>query len=430
MTLDIQASIEAVRDRFPDLRILVVGDLMLDKYIWGSCNRISPEAPVPVVRVRNRTEALGGAANAALNVSSLGVRAMLAGFVGSDENGQKLKDLCGQAGIDSHLITMLAGYETTTKTRVLADKHQMLRIDEEVTSSRTEDEAVRLLKGIAKTIEGGGLAAVILSDYAKGTCTPYFCQELIGLCRSHHVQVFVDPKGREAMKYAGATGLKPNRSEMHQLSEALNLPTDDLVEAARQLRDRLGLEFLAVTLGAKGILMLDDAGVTEIPALAREVFDVSGAGDTVIATMSCALADGFARTEAIGLANVAAGQVVMKAGTAPILRDELLAALQGRALDSLPTSLGTESELVQRVLNWRAGGESVGAVWLARDFAEGDIRELDRISKQWDRLVALSPTESLAAIGRLLRSVDAVFVVARDHVDGLADRLGVSLVLY
>ncbi len=430
MLVDPVAAKKALLHTFPETKVLVVGDIMLDKYIWGGCSRISPEAPVPIVHARHHTAALGGAANVAVNLASLGVQTSIAGFVGDDPDGVLTRQTCQDCGIDATGIVDLDDYPTTTKTRIIADNHQMMRVDEEDARSKSDTDADRLLTQVSDKLKE--VSAVILSDYAKGVTTPYFCQALIQACTKAGVPVFVDPKGRDYEKYRGATAIKPNRLELSQIDEACGWHSPDPVTSAARLRDHLGLSFVAVTLGAKGIAVVSEDGTHELPTMAKDVFDVSGAGDTVGATMVAALASGLPLTEAVTLANLAAAEVVAKAGTVAITRDALLLAIQGQAHHGGARKLYDISDLQDVTAAWRASGLKVAFTNGCFDLLHaGHVRLLEDSAKTADRLVVainsdasvtrlkgagrpLNVAEMRAAVLSALESVDAVIVFEED----------------
>ncbi len=301
------------------VRLLVVGDVMLDRYWFGEVSRISPEAPVPVVKVERSEERPGGAANVARNAAALGAQVCLLALVGKDEPGESLKRLLTAGGIDASLHVDEA-ITTTVKLRVIGRQQQLLRIDFETTPSH---EVLR-----AKFSEFGARLpdcdAVIFSDYGKGGLA--HVSEMIRLARAAGKIVLVDPKGDEYAKYAGATIVTPNRSEMREVVGRWK-DEAELEAKANALRSELGLEALLVTRSEAGMTLFRAQGTAHEPAVAREVFDVSGAGDTVIATLAVMLAHGADWPTAIHVANVAAGIVVGKLGTAVVTRAELDAAL-------------------------------------------------------------------------------------------------------
>lgn len=301
------------------VRLLVVGDVMLDRYWFGDVNRISPEAPVPVVKVERIEERLGGAANVARNAVALGAGTALLSVVGDDEAGRSLRTLLAQGGIDA-VLQVDEEIDTTVKLRVIGRQQQLLRIDFETTPSH---EILRAkLQDFERRV--GECDVVVLSDYGKGGLT--HISEMIRLARAAGKPVLVDPKGDDYDKYAGATIITPNRSELRAVTGRWS-SEDDLSTRAQKLRSRLGLEALLVTRSEEGMTLFRADSTYHQPALAREVFDVSGAGDTVIATLAVMLGAGAGWEEAIQVANVAAGIVVGKLGTAVVSVEELQAAL-------------------------------------------------------------------------------------------------------
>ena len=306
----------------PDLsaaRLLVVGDVMLDRYWFGEVSRISPEAPVPVVKVERSEERPGGAANVARNAAALGAQVTLLSVVGDDEAGGTLGRLMAEEGVQASLHRD-AAIATTVKLRVIGRQQQLLRIDFETAPSH----------GIlqAKLTEFERLLAncdvVLLSDYGKGGLA--HIADMIRLARNAGKQVLVDPKGDDYARYAGASAITPNRSELREVVGCWRDPAD-LEARAQALRVELALDALLVTRSEEGMSLFRASGAFHEPARAREVFDVSGAGDTVIATLAAMLAVGSAWEDSVHVANVAGGIVVGKLGTAVVTRDELVAAL-------------------------------------------------------------------------------------------------------
>jgi rfaE bifunctional protein kinase chain/domain len=305
-------------DKVTQVRLLVVGDVMLDRYWFGEVNRISPEAPVPVVKVERVEERLGGAANVARNAASLGAVTALLSVVGNDEAGRTLGRLLEEGQIDAALHVD-RDIDTIVKLRVIGRQQQLLRIDFETEPSHEILQA-KLADFERRVVDSD---VVILSDYGKGGLI--HVAEMIRIARAYDKPVLVDPKGDEWGKYAGATVITPNRSELKQVVGSWKTD-EELAAKARKLRGDLGLEALLVTRSEEGMTLFADE-IYHQPALAREVFDVSGAGDTVIATLAVMIAAGADWAEAIRVANIAAGIVVGKLGTAVVARHELVAAL-------------------------------------------------------------------------------------------------------
>jgi len=306
-------------EKVRNVRLLVVGDVMLDRYWFGEVCRISPEAPVPVVKVEKIEERLGGAANVARNAVALGAQTALLSVVGDDEAGRSLSRLLAEGEIDTGLHVD-RDIDTTVKLRVIGRQQQLLRIDFETAPSHEILQAK--LSEFVSRLEGCDV--VILSDYGKGGLT--HISEMIRLARAAGRRVLVDPKGDEWGKYAGATVITPNRSELREVVGRWS-SEEELFAKAQKLRDELGLEALLVTRSEEGMTLFTATEAHHQTAQAREVFDVSGAGDTVIATLAVMLAAGAGWAEAIRIANIAASIVVGKLGTAVVTREELAAAM-------------------------------------------------------------------------------------------------------
>lgn len=306
-------------EKVSQVRLLVVGDVMLDRYWFGEVNRISPEAPVPVVKVERQEERLGGAANVARNAASLGAVTALLSVVGDDDAGRSLGRLLEDGLIDAGLHVD-RDIDTIVKLRVIGRQQQLLRIDFETPPSHEILQAK--LADFERRVADADV--VILSDYGKGGLT--HIAEMIRIARAAAKPVLVDPKGDEWGKYAGATVITPNRSELREVVGRWS-SEDELIAKSQKLRAELGIEALLVTRSEEGMTLFADGETHHQAAQAREVFDVSGAGDTVIATLAVMIAAGADWAEAIRVANVAAGIVVGKLGTAVVTRQELAAAL-------------------------------------------------------------------------------------------------------
>ena len=303
------------RERLAGARVLVVGDVMLDRYWFGDVNRISPEAPVPVVHVQRQEDRLGGAANVARNAAALGARAGLLCVVGHDEPGERIVQLLGDSGVEAHLERDPA-LPTTIKLRVLSRQQQLLRVDFENTPAH---EA--LLAGLARFDALLPLHDVILmSDYAKGGLT--HVTRMMEKARAAGKPVLVDPKGDDWERYRGATLITPNRAELREVVGQWKSETD-LLARVTKLRGELDIDALLLTRSEEGMTLFSSDGVLHASAVAREVYDVSGAGDTVIATLAAMLGAGLPLAQAVSLANRAAGIVVGKLGTATVDYDEL-----------------------------------------------------------------------------------------------------------
>jgi rfaE bifunctional protein kinase chain/domain len=306
---------KANRAQFAKTNLLVVGDVMLDRYWFGDSDRISPEAPVPVVQVAKVDERLGGAANVARNVAALGANTTILGVIGEDEAGNRIGELLRQSGVNSQL-EVDPKVPTTVKLRVIARQQQLIRLDFEETPSQTalEQKLARFEKAL------GTADVLVLSDYGKGALSQVAA--MIEYARAQNKVILVDPKGEDYEKYRGATLITPNRSELRQVVGRW-ADEDDLTRRAQDLRRSLGIDALLLTRSEEGMSLFTDQGVSHVRAQAREVFDVSGAGDTVIATLAVALAAQWPLDRAMALANRAGGIVVGKLGTATVTSEEL-----------------------------------------------------------------------------------------------------------
>jgi D-beta-D-heptose 7-phosphate kinase/D-beta-D-heptose 1-phosphate adenosyltransferase len=355
---NLHAASALVESGFRQYRVLVVGDLMLDQYLWGEVSRISPEAPVPVLRSARRTYVAGGAANVAMNLRGLGLQTSLAGFVGADEDGQRLGSLLKDAAIGAAAVCPWSR-ATISKTRVMAGHQQLMRLDVEAPDEASGDEIAALLAAVEPEI--ATCDGVILSDYAKGVLPPAVCKAVIAAARARNVPVLVDPKGSSFGKYLGATTVCPNLQELAACTGAGLQPADELMEAGRRLLAPLGLEYLTVTMSERGIRVLrrEPGEDLHAPAQAREVYDVSGAGDTVIAVLAACAAAGLDLESAIQLANIAAGIVVSRVGTAPIEHDSLMAALAAEFALSTQEKIVDRAALAARAAQWRNRGERI-----------------------------------------------------------------------
>src|SRR6478672_66350 len=314
----LQTLLEAARG----CRIAVIGDAMLDVYLRGDVDRISPEAPVPVVRITDRKLALGGAANVAQNITAIGASCEMICAVGDDPAGVRVRQMLHDVGADTRSIVRVSR-QTTTKTRVLARSQQLVRYDEEEDGDLDGDDMSNLLAAAIAAVERAD--AVVLEDYNKGLLSPPVIAPIIDLARKRKVPVVVDPKYRNFFAYRGATVFKPNRRE---LESALGAEVDlEHPEALPAALARLGVDHLLLTLGDRGMALISSAGeVKRIPTVAREVYDVVGAGDTVTAYLAAILAAGGTPVEAAVIANYAAGVEVGKSGAATVSADEVIEA--------------------------------------------------------------------------------------------------------
>jgi len=303
--------------------ILVIGDLMIDHYVWGDATRLSPEAPVPIVNVKNESTTLGGAANVAQNLIALGAKVMLAGVIGDDTFGIQLTEILGQEGITTEAIIKDESRPTTVKTRVLVGSHQLVRVDREITdnlNSQLEDELTGKLNAYVNDAD-----IIIFSDYNKGLFSPALTQRLIKTATDKGKKVIVDPKGLNYEKYKGAFIIKPNRKELADAAKAEKIrSSEDLEQAAKTILSQTGAEYLVVTLSEEGMAIISEQDNQLLPVKATAVFDVTGAGDTVVAAMAYFLASGLTIFEACELANHAAAIVIRQVGSATTTIDEII----------------------------------------------------------------------------------------------------------
>lgn len=319
--------------RFKKTTLLVVGDIMIDEFIWGTVSRISPEAPVPVVAVTHEDLLLGGAANVVHNVHSLGGRVLLAGLIGDDRMGEKIKELLTVQGINKGGLVVEAGRPTTVKTRIVAHSQQVVRFDRESRnpiSTQSQEQLIEYIDTHWSRVNG-----VIVADYGKGLIIPDLMDFIMNKKRTDGQLVAVDPKVNNFAFYTGATILTPNRYEAEAAAGKEIQDEESLMEVGNQLLERFASQAVLITRGEEGMALFEqDGAVTAVPTVAKEVYDVTGAGDTVISALTLALAAGSTFPEAAVLANYAAGIVVGKVGTATVSPEELKKAFAGRARSS------------------------------------------------------------------------------------------------
>jgi len=317
----------AIVDRFPACSIGVLGDLILDRYVWGSVDRISPEAPVPVVRVDRESTMLGGGGNVARNLASLGAHTKVMAVVGEDDSARELERLCAHWKIDASGIVVESGRPTTLKTRVIARAQQVVRYDRE-TEQPIVAASIEALLDVLRT-SASGLDGVIIEDYGKGVLAPDVIRGAMDIFAEENLRVFVDPKEGNWEVYRGAELVKPNLREAQQLTGIRVRGASDLDRLGRELLSVTRAQTVAITRGEEGMsLFSEDGGVQHVPTSARAVADVAGAGDTAIAALALARLSGASWIEAAEVANAAAGFVVRIPGTATVTQEELLGVLE------------------------------------------------------------------------------------------------------
>ncbi len=390
--------------------VMCVGDLMLDRFVYGSVERISPEAPIPVLRIERRASMLGGAGNVAANLEALGCQPRFLSVVGNDEAGSAILHRLVEARLAEtcHIVTE-PGRQTTEKTRFFAHNQQLLRADRETVSAISAASRDGLLAA-ARTVMPD-VKSVILSDYGKGVLTAELCQALIGIARDAGKPVIVDPKGSDYERYRGADVVTPNRRELGQASGLPVATDDEIVQAARRVMERHGLGAVVATRSEQGMTVVtarDDGGV-RLPAEAREVFDVSGAGDTVVATLGAALGAGVPLADAARLANLAAGVVVGKVGTAVVRHSELIAALHHQEWAEGEAKVASLEAACEQVERWRRQGLRVGFTNGCFDLVHpGHISLLQQARASCDRLVVgLNSDESVRRLKGETRPVQS-----------------------
>ncbi len=306
---------------FPSTSLLVIGDVMLDEYHWCEVSRISPEAPVPVCKVKTTTLVPGGAANVAHNIKALGATVFLIGTIGKDSSGEKLKSLLNEAHIETEGLIHTPEKPTVLKSRIIAHHQHVARVDRESTDPLSERTLAQIQEKVRLILPK--VSCVLISDYEKGTLPESMLKFIIENAKTHNLPIIVDPKGDSYTKYKGATLLTPNFAEFTAISP-LKLSSEEIIfSVAKNVIEALNLEALLVTRSEKGMSLITRSNKLDIPTKAKEVFDITGAGDTVIATLATALSAGASLEKAASIANHAAGIVVGKMGTAPIHFSEL-----------------------------------------------------------------------------------------------------------
>lgn len=386
-------------------KVLVIGDIMLDRFVYGSVERISPESPVPVLSISREDKMLGGAGNALSSLKGLKTNAFIVSVIGNDAEGKIVKQELQAAGVDTSFMVVDQSRPTTVKTRYLAGHQQLLRSDYENKSPLSDDVAEQILGHVKSLISD--VKAVLISDYGKGMLTKSVLKDVIGLANEKDIPVIVDPKGNDYSIYAGAYAVTPNKKELSDATANMPVSTDkDVVEAAQKLIDECNISCVVATRSADGMSVIEKERLEDplhLRTTAKEVFDVSGAGDVVIATIAGAVAAGADIVQAAALANVAGGIAVSKVGTAPIRQKELLDALADADITKMATTpvLGVHSasrtlqapvtdfdEALEQVRRWRARGLKIGFTNGCFDILHfGHVSYLNQARSLCDRLV-------------------------------------------
>ena len=421
-------------------RVLCVGDLMLDRFVYGEVNRISPEAPIPVFRVTRDASMLGGAGNVVRNLAALGARGRYVGVVGDDPAGREVSDLIAAHDAVEATLIEEAGRQTSIKTRYIAGTQQMMRADREETEPVAEETRERLLEAAGLAL--GDCNVLIFSDYGKGVLVPAVIEKLITEARASGKPVLVDPKGEDYSIYRGADLVTPNRNE---LAAASRMPVEsdgEIAAAAEYVSRTCGIRAVLVTRSREGMtLVTPDCAALHLATEAREVYDVSGAGDTVVATLAAALSTGADLTPAAALANVAAGIVVGKVGTAVAYAEEIVAALYERDRSAIEAKRLSQTSALDMIARWRRQGLRVGFTNGCFDLLHpGHVTILNRARKTCDRLIVglnsdasvarlkgrgrpIQPEAARAAVLASLASVDAVVSFEEDTPRALIEAI-------
>lgn len=370
-------------NRLHKAAVLVVGDIMLDRFIYGSVDRISPESPVPILTIKKQEEMLGGAGNALANLEGLGAQGVILSVTGEDEEGVTIRNNIKKRGLSADGLFMDADRPTIIKTRFLAGHQQLLRTDQEKILPVSEELAEKILEKAEELIPS--MNAVLISDYGKGLLGKDLIAGIIKAAKRHKCPVIVDPKGRDFTIYKGATAITPNKKE---LAEATGLPVEtdeEIIEAAQSLIKNCGIDAVVATRSAQGMSVVSRKDeIAHFPAAAIEVFDVSGAGDTVIATIAAALAVDAPLVEAVELANYAGSVVVAKVGTARIMAKELRDALD----QNVTATICDDQEALEQVKRWHAKGLRVGFTNGCFDILHhGHVSYLNDAHSRCDRLI-------------------------------------------
>lgn len=436
-----QDGVRFLEKEITQMKVAVIGDMMTDRYITGRVNRISPEAPVPVNLVESQREVPGGAANTAANLAALGCPVFACGMKGNDADGAVLSSLMEQAGIDMSGMILAENYHTTAKIRILGARQQMMRLDYEEKKNPSSHDCHFILSWLEHLLSEG-LRCIVLSDYGKGMITGELSGAVISLAKRYGVPVLVDPKGADWTKYDGAYGITPNLKE---LSDCVGreIPNDDeaVEQAGKEVREKYHLTHLFVTRSEKGITCISEKGSIHRASAAQDVFDVSGAGDTVMAVTAAATADGLPMDTILELSNKAAGIAVSKVGTYQVKREELLCAWSRGENVRLSYRPLTWEEAEEKVGRWKERGEKVVFTNGCFDILHrGHVTYLQQAASLGNHLiVGLNSDESvkkLKGLGRpvnkeedrsfmlaALRCVDEVVIFGEDTPEKLLSRL-------
>jgi D-beta-D-heptose 7-phosphate kinase / D-beta-D-heptose 1-phosphate adenosyltransferase len=427
---ELASSLTAGVEALANAKVLCIGDVMLDRFVYGDVDRISPEAPIPVFSIKSDNLMLGGAGNVARNLSGLGATTHFIGVVGNDIAGKDVTKLIGKISNSVPNLITDQSRRTSIKTRFIASGQQMMRADDETVAAiegSTKDRVLTLAKSALKDC-----AAMVLADYAKGVLTPEIIQKLITMAHEANVPVVIDPQGLDYSHYQGADLITPNRKE---LSDATAMPAtsdDEIIAAARKLISDHDIKSVLATRSGDGMSLIDATSFNTFSAEAREVFDVSGAGDTVAATIAASLAAGISLADAVQLANTAAGIVVAKVGTAVAYASDIIEALHHQEFSSGEAKILSINSTLDRTEVWRSKGHRVGFTNGCFDLLHpGHISTISKARAACDKLIiGLNSDESVkrlkgedrpvqteaarAQVLASLENVDAVVIFSED----------------
>lgn len=348
---------KTITEKFSGIKIAVIGDLMLDRYLWGRVSRISPEAPVPIVKLERKTCSLGGAGNVAHNLAALGCQVRLLGVVGTDIEADILRNEILNLNISPDGLVVDLTRPTTIKTRVVSDSQQLIRLDNESAKTVKQEIEQELLRRSIAQLNDVNL--VILSDYSKGVLTDNFLQTFLTAAKQKQVRVLVDPKRSDYTAYTGATTITPNRSESELALKRSLISDKDFEIAGQELQQKYSLEAVVMTRSEKGMTLFCHNNAYHFPTHAREVFDISGAGDCAIAILAASLSAGLSWPEAVELSNLGAGVAVQKVGTAPVYKEELLQVLEQEGISSTNSKILRSPDLIRQLAAWKAEGKKI-----------------------------------------------------------------------
>lgn len=379
-------SLLKIMDDAASVEVLVIGDVMLDRFVYGSARRISPEAPIPILSVTHQSQMLGGAGNVVRNISSLGGKARLISVVGEDAEGREIEHIFGSQGAMTPHLVKSVGRPTTVKTRFIADGQQLLRSDHEATHQLQPKTAGSLLKTFQEVVKSADI--IVLSDYAKGVLSDTVLKQVIATAREKNIPIIADPKSADFSRYAGVTLLTPNRKEMIAASGLPCGTNYEVEQAARSILAKAGVSAILVTRSEAGMSLITKDAAHHIAAEAQEVFDVSGAGDSVVAALSLAIASGAGLADAARIANLAGGIAVSKSGTAAVTKAEIRQSLHSLEISDLDAKIVGLDAALERVSNWRSRGLKIGFTNGCFDLVHpGHISLMRQARAECDRLI-------------------------------------------